>query len=86
MAAAAADDSGWVGQTLAESAGLCSPASACRSSGHMTRERKPSAVSLQRRMGEVRRTGWWLWWWWGGCPLLTLPLTAESQIVPGTTL
>lgn len=84
-----AADSGCAGPTLAESAGFCSPASACWSSGHVTRERKPSAVSLQRRMGEVRRTereserergqggggG-------GGCPLLTLALTAESQIVP----
>lgn len=53
-------DSGWAGPTLAESAGFCSPASACWSSGHVTRERKPSAVSLQRGMGEVRRTegGW----------------------------
>lgn len=46
---------GWAGHTVAESAGFCSPASSCWSSGHVTRERKPSAVSVQRGMGEARR-------------------------------
>lgn len=51
----------------------------------MTREKKPSAVSLQRGMGEVRRTDRE-----GGRETerggrgggLTLSLTAESQIGP----
>lgn len=55
----------------------------------MTREKKPSAVSLQRGMGEERRTdreGGRERQSWGaegdGCPPLTLSLTAESPIGP----
>ncbi len=44
---------GWAGHTVAESAGFCSPAASCWSSGHVTREKKPSAVSVQCGMGEV---------------------------------
>lgn len=47
---------GWARRALAESAGFRSPASARWSSSHVMREKKPSAVSLQRGMGEVRRT------------------------------
>lgn len=59
-AAAAAADSGWAGlsrlQLIQQAFAALHPA--CWSYGHVMRggRRNPSAVSLQRGMGEVRRT------------------------------